>query len=321
MADFDEVDVDDTVVGEDLRQRATREWEIAIQEDTAGEPAEKFSVTLASISGGANPTAANITVEPDDPAALEVTIGASDLPVVSVTTASTDIIEGTAIIYTVTRSETTTQALDVNIVVTETSTLTAPGETGSRTVTIDAGQPSTVFAVDTSTTDTTWDEHGTVTAAVAAGDGYTAGDTQRSATRNVKDNDFPLASLSLLGIPDPVEEGHATAIEYLFVTDADEQPHKSTGEFTFWITGDTATVGPPGPGVDVTQFQPVVFSVDPGAFTPVDIDDGPGRGPALARHGRNRTRPHRGRRQRRGRGRRVHHHARETDHQAVVEPR
>ena len=122
-------------------------------------------------------------------------------------------------------------------------------------------------------TDTEWDAHGTVTAAVAAGDGYTASDTERAATRDVKDNDFPDASLSLLGIPDPVEEGHDETIHYVFLTGADEQPHKSTGEFSIVITGGTAVVDTPGDGVDVLLFAPVDFSAGEGDFTRVDIDD------------------------------------------------
>ena len=274
ISDFVEVDVDDTVIGVDLRQRATMTWQILITDDTALEPAETFTVSLESVSGGSNPTAANLDVEPDDPAELTVTIVPSDLPTVSITTDSIAVIEGAPITYTVTRSMATSEPLVVNIVVTETSTLVADVQKGDRVVTIGAGQPSTTFEVATSA-DTAWDAHGTVTAAVADGEGYAHSDTMRFARRNVTDNDFPDASLSLLGFSDQVEEGHNEEIEYVFVTDADEQPHKSTGEFTISIAGGTATVGQPGAGVDVTSFAPAVFSVDPGDFTPFDFDDGP----------------------------------------------
>ena len=273
-ADFEEVDVDDTVSGEDLRGQATTQWQITITDDTVGELAETFTVALSSVSGGSNPTAENIAVQPSDPARLEITINPSDLPVVSITSGSGDVVEGDGIEFTVARSYTTTQALTVNVAVTQTSTLAAPGQTGSRQVTIGAGQPSAIFTVTTAT-DTEWDAHGAVTAAVATGDGYTPSPTQRIATRHVKDNDFPDASLTLTGIPDPVEEGHNAQIQYVFLTGDDQQPHKPTGEFTLSITGDTAVVGPPGAGVDVTAFEPATFSVDAGDFTRVDIDDDP----------------------------------------------
>ena len=273
--DFEEVDVDDTVSGEDLRQQATKEWEILITDDNSGERAETFTVSLRSISGGSNPTAANIDIAPSDPAELTVAIGPSDLPIISITTDTATVVEGNAIEYTVARSFATTEALMVTVVVTETSTLAAAGETGDRTVTIGAGRPSATLIVATST-DTEWDEHGTVTAVVVAGDGYTVSDSRRAATRNVEDNDFPEASLSLQNSPATVWEGFDQSLGYLFLTADDHQPHKSTGEFILSILGGTAVVGPRGDGVDVIEFEPLVFSVDAGSFTRVDLDLGPG---------------------------------------------
>ena len=277
-SDFTEVDVDETVSGEDLRQQATRTWTVSTTDDTTPEGDEGFSIALATVTGGANPTATNLSLD-SAASELSVQINANDLPMVSVESSGPQVEEGGEIEYTVARSVATSDPLTVNLTVLDPSGLTAANESGARTVTIPGGQASVTVTIPTST-DTTWDPHGDVTVVVGTGAGYNVDETAARGVREVRDNDFPDATVSMLDITSPIEEGYDKEARLVFLTDGDQEPHKGTGEFTLEHMPGTAdaTVGNVKGdykipfvfiSVELFELEGETFS----EFERVDIDD------------------------------------------------
>ena len=220
-------DVTDNNIDDPVYQ-ASESVTINLPDDTEYEGAEHFTVNLSAVTTGAAPAHANVSLEA--PTSIDITIAASDLPVVSIAPkATTDVIEGDGVEFTVTRSRATTEPLTVNVGVNETSSL-VPNR-GDRTVTIPANDATATLTIDTSTDDE-WDPHGTVTANILAGTGYMPSTTAVSAVRNVKDNDLPDMTLSMVLSATTVEEGASLTVTHTFETADDKRPHKGTGSIT-----------------------------------------------------------------------------------------
>ena len=107
-------------------------------------------------------------------------------PVITIT-AGSDITEGSDASFTVTASPTPTSALTVNLTVSQSGHFGAT--TGADTVTIPTSG-STTFTVST-TNDNTDEPHGSVTATLSTGTGYTVSGTNNAATVAVSDDDDP----------------------------------------------------------------------------------------------------------------------------------
>ncbi len=108
------------------------------------------------------------------------------VPVITIT-AGSDITEGTDASFTVTATPTPTNALTVNLTVSQSGNVGAT--TGADTVTIPTSG-STTFTVST-TNDSTDEPDGSVTATLSTGTGYTVSGSHNAATVAVSDDDDP----------------------------------------------------------------------------------------------------------------------------------
>ena len=102
--------------------------------------------------------------------------------------AGAGVTEGGNTTFTLTASPAPTAALTVEVTVSQSGDYAASGATGSRSVTFPTGATATFFAVAT-VDDGTDEPDGSVTAALAAGIGYTVSPSQGAATVAVVDND------------------------------------------------------------------------------------------------------------------------------------
>ena len=152
--------------------------------------------------------------------ALEAVTPPGTVPAVSVS-AGADVTEGGDAVFTVTASPAPAAELAVSV------TVAADGEygvtAGSRTVTVPTGGSATLTLATTS--DDTDEPDGSVTATVAAGDGYTAG-APASGSVSIEDDDEP----------PPVEPAVTIA--------AGASPVTEGGDATFTLTASPAPASP-----------------------------------------------------------------------------
>ena len=112
------------------------------------------------------------------------------LPYVASVTGGAAVTEGTALMYTISLSSTSDEAVTMNYTVTQSGSFVASGDTGAKTINIPAHTSSVMFVI--STVDDNVDEsNGSVTVTLNIGDGYSVSNTvsEQSATRTVNDND------------------------------------------------------------------------------------------------------------------------------------
>ena len=159
---------------------------------------------------------------------------------VSISPKSSELFEGTEVVFAVNRNAAVSDALDVIVDVTESGTLVADPEQGRRTVTIASGATTTALTVSTDVDDDVWEEHSTVSAAVASIEGYTVRIGESSADVQVMDNDFPEATAALSVIPNPVAEGETLTVSVAIATNAEQQPHGGGGALVLSVDGGTA---------------------------------------------------------------------------------
>ncbi len=123
-------------------------------------------------------------------------------------TGGTGVTEGGTATFTIDASKPWSETLTVNLSVADAaaSDFVADDDEGDQTVTIDAGETSATFTVDTvNDTGVTADEpSGEVTVTLEDGDGYTVG-TASSATVAVTDND--VTTVTIEGVPVTLPEG------------------------------------------------------------------------------------------------------------------
>ena len=135
---------------------------------------------------------------------VSVTVRDDDLPSVTIEAVRGGVFEGHPAVFTLTREGLRDEPLTVNISVTRTGDLFPAAEPPS-TVTFARGSATVTLSVPT-VGDTTLEEHGSVTAAITAADGYEAGEPS-SATMEVADNDRGGVTLSIAAPNGVVEEG------------------------------------------------------------------------------------------------------------------
>ena len=161
-------------------------------------------------------------------------------PEVGIVGVDSNVPEGNAITFTVTRDEPAAEALDVIVKVGETEMLLAVGENGQSTITIPSRATTTSITIATDTDDDVWEEHSTVTASIVASSTYEITGGLERAQVLVEDNDFPEAVAELELSPDPVSEGDQLNARVTVTTKADQQPHGDGGTLFLTLTGDTA---------------------------------------------------------------------------------
>ncbi len=160
---------------------ASSVYSVSTVDDATDEPNGVVTVTVAAGTGYTVGTSASATV----------TVNDDDLPVVTIARGASQVTEGTAASFTVTRAGLTTAALSVSLTLADAagSDFVASRDEGADTVTIAAGQASVAYRV--ATVDDNVDEpNGVVTVTLTAGTGYTVG-AQGSASVTVNDDDVP----------------------------------------------------------------------------------------------------------------------------------
>ena len=154
---------------------------VSTTNDSTDEPDGSVTATLSTGTGytvsGSN-NAATVAVSDDDPPPAT--------PNISIV-AGSSITEGTDATFTVTASPTPTTALTVNLTVSQSGNFGVT--TGTDTVIIPTTGSAT-FTVST-TNDNTDEPHGSVTATLSTGTGYTVSGTSNAATVAVSDDDDP----------------------------------------------------------------------------------------------------------------------------------
>ncbi len=216
--------------------------------DQTDEPSGSVTVTLASGSGYdlGSPSSTSFPVaDDDDPPVIT--------PVVSISGGPT-ITEGGSAAFTVTRDTAAVLPLTVSVTVAESGDFAQAGQTGARTVTIEANAASAALTVSTEN-DSSDEPDGSITATLTDGTDYDLG-ASKSATVVVSDDDAPapppIPVVSISGDAAVTEGGDAT-----FTLAASPLPTKSISvQVTVTASGDygvstntrAVTIGTDGAG-------------------------------------------------------------------------
>ena len=170
---------------------------ITILQDQMDDDGETIILTLIAANGYAVGTqgSATITITNDD----GTTPPPSTLPVVSITGGG-GVTEGEEASFTVTATPAPAPGttISVNVRISASGDFASGGQTGSRSITIDASG-TTSFTVTTED-DTTQEEDGRITATVQRGSGYTPHSTTASASVTVADDEVVRLSTSRLRV-------------------------------------------------------------------------------------------------------------------------
>src|SRR5204862_540968 len=193
-----------------------------------------FNATVNNPFGGASPQVSNqgtvsgsnfanvLTDDPTVAGAADPTVTPIDLPQVSVAVSPSSVAEdgATNLVYTFTRTGSTTNAMTVNFNVGGTASFTEPDYTqsgaatftaSSGTVTITAGSSTAIVTVDPSP-DLLVEPDETVIFAVTSGSGYNVG-APSSATGTITNDD---ADVTVTVAPSLVTEDGPTNLVYTF---------------------------------------------------------------------------------------------------------
>ncbi|WP_272481214.1 beta strand repeat-containing protein, partial [Microcystis aeruginosa] len=236
--------------------------------DTKVEPDETVILTLASGTGYTIGTTTPVTG----------TITNDDFPSITLAVAPSSVTEdGTSnLVYTFTRSGSTTNSLTVNYTLGETATLnTDYTRTGTNnTVTFAAGSATATVTVDP-TADTTVEPDETVILTLASGTGYTVG-TTTPVTGTITNDDVTLPSITLAVSPSSVTEDGTTNLTYTF-TRSGVTTNPLTVNYTI---GGTATLntdytrtGTTNTVTFAANSTTATVTVDPTADTTVESDE------------------------------------------------
>ena len=185
-----------------------------------------------------------VVTSEDDSATTTYTVAVSRAKAeVSIGTTTTDVVEGTPVVFRVSRNAAVSESLGVTVNVTETGDLIASADKGDRTVTIPAGTTTAALSVSTNSDDDTWEEHSTVNAAISSTSTYDIKSGEGSAGTLVKDNDFPTAIAALSVSPETVVEGGTVAATVTITTVWNEAPHTDGGHMLVSTANDSAISG------------------------------------------------------------------------------
>ena len=204
-------------------------------------------VTNGSIplSIGENPVTIEVVADDStDTRTYQVTVIRAK-PEVSVTASASQSNEGDVLGYTVTRSPSAPDTLDVLVEVSEDGALVPAGSLGegSRSVIIPAGVTSASFAVQTEEDDEVWDAHSSVIVSVVASELYVIKASEAVAETLILDDDFPESIASMSVAPSSVIEGGELTITVDITTVRDEAPHTDGGPLVVRTSSDSAIGG------------------------------------------------------------------------------
>ncbi|MBD2690670.1 beta strand repeat-containing protein [Anabaena catenula] len=240
--------------------------------DTIVEANETVALTLAAGTGYTVGTTAAVTgtITNDDVALPTITLAVSPASVTE---------DGTAnLVYTFTRTGSTTNALTVNYGITGTAASTdytgaTPG-TG-KTITFAAGSSTATLTINP-TADTTVESNETVALTLATGTGYTIG-TTTAVTGTITNDDVALSTINLAVSPASVTEDGTGNLVYTFT-----RTGSTTNALTvnYGITGTAAstdyTGATPGTGKTITfaaGSSTATLTINPTADTIVEANE------------------------------------------------
>ena len=175
---------------------------VLIADDNADENAETVLLTLTPASGytvGAK-SVHTLTINDNDGSLITT-------PVVSLS-GEMPVTEGTAATFTLTADPVPDSDIGVTVMVTDSGAFAEGGQTGTKTVTIPAGNATATLTV-TTVGDTTDESNGAITAAVTRGTGYLVHGSSNSASVTVNDDDA--TAVTLTGLADAITEGGTKA--------------------------------------------------------------------------------------------------------------
>ena len=148
--------------------------------------------------------------------------------------------EGLPINFLLSRTGDTSQALTVQVEVTETGGNMVPASLrGQREVEFQAGQASARLDVPTEK-DEDWEEHSTLRVEVKEGSGYLVSTTSGSASISVQDNDVPAMTAVLTVDSAEAEEGEEVTATITVTTEVPKKPHRYAGTLKIQTTAGTA---------------------------------------------------------------------------------
>ena len=197
-----------------LARPSNMSWRITVDPDTEGDititlPADRACNTAGAICTSGGKRLSN---------RLDATVAgpaSSALPEVSIAAQTSPVTEGTAAVFTLTRSGAPTAALTVDVAVTESGAMLKGAPAASVTFAAGAGTAALTVETDDDGRDET---ASTITAAVSAGDGHTVDATAASAAVTVNDDDA--APVVTTASPIAARENDTT-VATLAATDAD----------------------------------------------------------------------------------------------------
>ena len=248
---------------------ASVSWRLGDSGTFAEVPATgSFQVNLAE---GPNIVQVQVTAEdPREKTIYQVTVTREPQVGIAVATSGT-VTEGGDVEFRVTRSRANDAALTVNLTVADTGDVLEGSQEGAQSVVIAAGQTSAVYTV-TTRDNLSYAASTGVTVTVVAGTGYTPSATANSAMKDVRDDDFPGAAVSLEIDREDVAEGESVRATVRITTDTADTPHAGVpAGLLFLRASDTAT-STPGDDYAFTERR---LQFNRNDFTRTDIDPAP----------------------------------------------
>ena len=159
------------------------------------------------------------------------------LPVVSIETpAATPVAEGTALAFTLRRTETTSEPLTVNVAVTETGDVL--GADAPASVTFAANSAEATLSVPT-VDDETVEDASTVTARLSAGSGYEIGANAGAAEGVVESEDLEPITARFTQVPDYHDGSSPFLLHFEFSHEMRGYSYKTVHRELFGVTGGT----------------------------------------------------------------------------------
>ena len=249
-ASFARSDFSQTTVNGERRYQAVKRFTVNIEQDTDDERDENFTATIAY----SNPGPAHLQGSSDT---ATVTITDDDHPTVTITAGADSAGEAATMYFTLRRAGILDEPLSVNLRVTETGGMLAPGRPTTAAFTAGDDTASIEVELDDDSVD---EVDSTVRVEIRSGTGY-AISTLRSAESTATDNDHVPVTLEWDRISLTVAEDSGTAVlRARAVTTKDKRPEEV---FSFGVTVSYS---------DGTATQPDDFS--PGGTTATfDRDD------------------------------------------------
>ena len=220
-----------------------------------------------SLSVGANEITVEVTAEDATTVRTYTIIVTRAGPVVSISADVAEVYEGRDVAFRVSRDTAVPEPLDVTVLVSETGSLIPDANEGSKVITIPSSATSTPLTVSTGLDDDTWEDHSTVTGMIASSDSYSVSADAGTASAQVKDNEFPEATATLLVAPNPVAEGETVTATVEVTTNSDQEPHGAGGTLSLSAQPDTALTA------DFGRFGQTSFQIASADFTSLTVDE------------------------------------------------